>query len=87
MNYSIYKEELLSCSGEAAKVRAELVASSSETIPAYDGIDGRVLSAGSIAVVPSEAKLFILDADLLWTDWSNGEKLELPESSQEEDNA
>ena len=86
MNYSIYKEELLSCSGEAAKVRAELVASSSETIPAYDGIDGRILAAGSVAVVPSESKLYILDTDLLWTDWSNGDKLNVSGSSQEEEN-
>ena len=83
MNYSIYKEELLSCSGEAAKVRAELVASSSETIPAYDGIDGRTLAVGSVAIVPSESKLYILDTDLLWTDWSNGEKLEQPEEGRE----
>ena len=87
MNYSIYKEELFSCSGEAAKVRVELVASSSETIPAYDGIDGRALAVGSVAIVPSESKLYILDTDLLWTDWSSGDKLELPDNSQEEANA
>ena len=86
MNYSIYKEELLSCSGEAAKVRAELIASSSETIPAYDGIDGRIFAAGSVAVVPSESKLYILDTDLCWTDWSNGDKLNVSGSSQEEGN-
>ena len=83
MDYSIYKEELLSCSESAAKVRAELIAASSEAIPPYNGIDGRILAAGSVAVVPSESKLYILDTDLLWTDWSNGEKLEQPEEGRE----
>ena len=85
MDYSIYKEELLNISNGLTAVRAELVASSSEKIPYYTAISGRTLAAGSVAIVPSESKIFILDTDLLWTDWETGEKIPAPEDDESEE--
>ena len=86
MNYTIYKEDLLNIANGTPAVRAELVASSSENIPYYSDVSGRTLAVGSIALVPSESKLYILDNDLLWTDWESGTKLSAP-AEQEEQNA
>ena len=87
MDYTICKEELLSCSNGTATVRAELIAASDEDIPGFDSIEGRLLAAGSVAIVPSERKLCILDTDKLWTDWETGDKLPLPDSSKKKENA
>ncbi|SDB22665.1 hypothetical protein SAMN02910317_01154 [Ruminococcaceae bacterium FB2012] len=86
MNYTIYKEDLLNIANGTPAVRAELVASSSENIPYYSDVSGRTLAVGSVALVPSESKLYILDNDLLWTDWESGTKLSAP-AEQEEQNA
>lgn len=75
MNYSIFNERLSELSNGTASVIAELVAASSEDIPSPDAVSGRLLKPGSTAIVPSEMKVYILDADGLWTDWSTGEKL------------
>ena len=75
MNYSIFNERLSELSNGTASVIAELVAASSEDIPSPDAVSGRLLNPGSTAIVPSEMKVYILDADGLWTDWSTGEKL------------
>ena len=86
MNYTIYKEDLLNIANGTPAVRAELVASSSENIPYYSDVSGRTLAVGSVALVPSESKLYILDNELLWTDWESGTKLSAP-AEQEEQNA
>lgn len=86
MNYTIYKEDLLNIANGTPAVRAELVASSSGNIPYYSDVSGRTLAVGSVALVPSESKLYILDNDLLWTDWESGTKLSAP-AEQEEQNA
>ena len=87
MDYSIYKEELLNISDGTARVRAELIASSSEKVPYFTDPGGRMLSAGSVALVPSEGRVYILDTDLLWTDWGSGEKLPAPEDPDESEEA
>ena len=48
---------------------AELIVSSSEDIPDYNEIPGRVLLPGSAALVPSESKIFVLDLDNEWKEW------------------
>lgn len=85
MNYSIYKEELLNISNGTPAVRAELVASSSENVPYYSDVSGRTLAVGSIAIVPSESKLYVLDTDLLWTDWETGDKIPAPEPEDDDE--
>ena len=84
MDYSIFNERLLSLSNGTVSVVVELVAASSEDIPLFDAIDKRVLMPGSFAIVPSEKKLYILDADQLWTEWGTGTKITAPESDDNE---
>ncbi|MCR5123048.1 MAG: hypothetical protein K6B74_11580 [Ruminococcus sp.] len=85
MDYSIFSEKLVSLSDGTVSVVAELVASSSETIPYYSNISGRLLAPGSAAIVPSESAIYILDTDLLWTNWDSGEKISPPESDDDEE--
>ena len=85
MNYAIYKEEMLNISNGIPTVRAELIASASEDIPYYSDVSGRTLAVGSIAIVPNESKLYILDIDLLWTDWETGSKIPAPEPEEDDD--
>ena len=85
MNYSIFNEKIAGVSDGTFSVVAELVAASSEDIPCYNGADGRLLAPGSVAIVPSESAIYILDTDLLWTDWDTGNKIPAPEDDEEED--
>ena len=87
MDYSIISERLVCLSNGTAAVVSELVAASSEDIPYYDEVSGKTLEPGSAAIVPSESKLYILDTDLLWTEWGTGEKLPAPENDDPEDEA
>ena len=84
MDYSIFNEKLAGVSDSTFSVVAELVASSSETIPYYDTVEGRILAPGSVAIVPSERAIYILDTDLLWTNWDTGDKIPAPETEDEE---
>ena len=84
MDYSIFNERISGVSDGTFSVVAELVASSSEAIPYYDTVEGRVLAPGSVAIVPSERAIYILDTDLLWTDWDTGDKIPAPETDNEE---
>lgn len=84
MNYSIFNERFMDISNGTASVIAELVAASSEDIPNYNAISGRLLKPGSTAIVPSEKKIYILDADLIWTDWSTGTKLTASDNEENE---
>lgn len=84
MDYSIFNEKLAGVSDGTFSVVAELVASSSETIPYYDTVEGRILAPGSVAIVPSERAIYILDTDLLWTNWDTGDKIPAPETENEE---
>ena len=73
MNYSVNKETLLKLIDDGkALVRVELWASSSEDVPAYDAIPGKVLAEGSVAVIVSESKFVILDFDHTWKEWNPG---------------
>ena len=79
MDYSILNERLISLSDGTAAVIAEITAASSEDIPYYNTVGGRSFAPGSTAIVPSEGKLYILDTDLLWTEWNTGTKIPAPE--------
>ena len=72
MDYTIDNERLLSLDKATgkAKVRADIWAASSEVLPAYDAIEGRILVTGSLAVVPGEGKTYILDLDNEWKEWN-----------------
>ena len=72
MDYTIDNERLLSLDKATgkAKVRADIWAASSEVLPAYDAIEGRILVPGSLAAVPSESKTYILDLDNQWKEWN-----------------
>ena len=81
----IKNEKVITISSSGiASVDAELWASSSEDLPVYDSIAGRELVPGSIAAVPSESKIFVLDFDHEWKEW--GAEPE-PESSSKALNA
>jgi len=83
----IKNEKVITISSSGiASVDAELWASSSEDLPVYDSIAGRELVPGSIAVVPSESKIFVLDFDHEWKEWGAEPEPE-PESSSKALNA
>lgn len=71
--YRISQERLVSLdSGNGvASTEAVLIVSSSEELPAYDEIPGRVLVPGSAAVIPSEAVFYMMDFDNTWKEWSD----------------
>lgn len=67
---SIYEEKIISTDGSGtARVADTLIVSASADLPAADGLSGRILVPGSIAVVPSESKIFVLDTDFGWKEW------------------
>lgn len=78
MDYTIFNERFAGISEGTCSVVAELVATASENIPYYSDIEGKLLVPGSVAIVPSESAIYILDADLLWTNWDTGNKLPAP---------
>ncbi|SDB55076.1 hypothetical protein SAMN02910317_02859 [Ruminococcaceae bacterium FB2012] len=85
MDYSIIRERLVCLSNGMAAVAAELIVASSEVIPYYNEVSGKTLEPGSVVIVPSESKLYILDTDFLWTEWGTGEKLPSPEDVPEDE--
>lgn len=51
-------------------IRAVIWAASTSDVPAYNAIgDGKILVAGSAAVIPSAGKLLFLDFDNTWKEW------------------
>ena len=52
-----------------ATVDAVIIVSSSEDLPEYNGIPGRILVPGSAAVVPSEGVFYMMDFDNTWKEW------------------
>lgn len=67
--YRIKNEKIKSIKDGVAYVEAEIWASDAESIPAADGIDGRRLVPGSIASIPSESSIYVLDFDAEWKEW------------------
>lgn len=67
--YRIKKEKIESIKDGVAYVEVELWVSDAESIPAADGIDGRQLVPGSIAIIPSESSIYVLDFDSKWKEW------------------
>lgn len=65
----IRSEKIITISENTASVEAEIWVSASEDLPAYDGIDGRLLVPGSIAVVQAESKIYVLGFDNAWKEW------------------
>ena len=65
----IRREKIITLSENTASVEAELWVEASEDLPAYDGIDGRLLVPGSIAVVQAESKIYVLGFDNAWKEW------------------
>lgn len=74
MNYTIDNEAIVSISDGKVNVKAELWAASAKDIPAYNGINGKVLMPGSIALVPSESKIYVLDFSNKWCEWGSEEE-------------
>lgn len=56
-----------------AYVEAELWVSDSESLPDADGISGRQLMPGSIALVQSESSIYVLGFDDEWKKWGEEE--------------
>lgn len=68
--YSIDSEKIISIGSDGtATVRAEIWAASTQDVPAYDAIAGKVLAEGSTVIIPSESKILILDFDHNWKEW------------------
>ena len=65
----IRSEKIITLSENTASVEAEIWVEASENLPAYDGIDGRLLVPGSIAVVQAESKIYVLGFDNTWKKW------------------
>ena len=73
--YRISQEKTISLDNAngVATVDAAIIVSSSNDLPAYNGIPGRILVPGSAAIVPSEGKLYMMDFDNTWKEWGGGE--------------
>lgn len=74
MNYTIDSETIISVNEGKVSVRAELWAASVEDLPDYNSIKDRILVPGSIALIPSESKIYVLDFSNSWTEWSSKEE-------------
>ena len=76
----IKSESVESIRNGVASVDAELWVSSSADLPAADGIAGRQLVPGSIAIVQSESKIYTLGFDNEWKEWGAEQQTE-PDST------
>ncbi len=70
--FRILTEKIISKNDSSglAESEADMVVSSSGDLPGYDEVAGRILVPGSIAVVPTESKLFVLGLDNEWKEWA-----------------
>lgn len=70
MSYRISEEKMVSLGANGTpNVEVVIFASSSEDLPAYDAVSGRILVPGSLAIIPSESKVYALDLDNVWKEW------------------
>ena len=69
MNYLINNEAVRCIKEGISYVLAELWVSSAADLPAADGITGRVLLPGTIAVVQAESAIYIMGFDEQWKEW------------------
>lgn len=70
MDYTISEQKFIKIdSNSVTHIEAVLFVASSETIPDYDDIPNTLLVPGSIAIVPSETKIYVLDLDNQWVEW------------------
>ena len=71
MDYIISEQKFIKLDGDSnSHIEATLFVSSSENLPDYDDIPNTVLVPGSIAIVPSESKVYVLDLDNEWEEWN-----------------
>jgi hypothetical protein len=70
MDYIISEQKFIKIDSDSVThIEAVLFVASSETIPDYDDIPNTLLVPGSIAIVPSETKIYVLDLDNEWKEW------------------
>lgn len=70
MDYVISEQKFIKLDSDSVThIEAVLFVASSETIPDYDDIPNTLLVPGSIAIVPSETKIYVLDLDNQWVEW------------------
>lgn len=67
----IKEEKIVSVKDGVACVDAELIVSSARSLPEPDGIDGRELVPGSIAVVPDDSSIYVLGFGGEWKEWGD----------------
>lgn len=69
MKYLINNEVVRCIKEGISYVLAELWVNSAADLPAADGITGRVLLPGTIAVVQAESAIYIMGFDEQWKEW------------------
>lgn len=70
MSYRVSEEKMVFIDREGIpNIEAVIFASSSEDLPAYNAVSNRVLVPGSLAIIPSESKVYALDLDNDWKEW------------------
>ena len=75
MDYIISEQKFIKLDSDSVShIEAVLFASSTETLPDYDDIPSTLLVPGSIALVPSESKVYVLDLDNEWKEWNAEEE-------------
>ena len=54
-------------------VEVTLFVSNVSSLPAYDGLSGRIMVPGSAALIPDEGRVFLLGFDNEWHEWGGEE--------------
>ena len=70
---TILKEKFMSFDGERSLVIAELAVDAKTELPSADGVDGRLISHGTIAWEISTGDLYGFGGDGKWVNQSTGE--------------
>lgn len=71
MDYRISEQKFIKLDEDSnSNIEATLFVSSTENLPDYNDIPNTVLVPGSIAIVPSESKVYVLDLDNEWEEWN-----------------
>lgn len=70
---TILKEKFMSFNGERSLVIAELAVDSKTELPAEEGVEGRIISQGTIAWEISTGDLYGFGGDGKWVNQATGE--------------
>lgn len=73
---TILKERFMSFNGERSIVIAELAVDSKDELPAQDGVEGRVISHGTLAWEIGTGDLYGFSGDGKWVNQTTGETIE-----------